>query len=157
MKIGLSNTLRNDLTMMSQTYKWQWLRGTKTIGEYYHQGHHYYCLSNWFQGWWKLVKTRCANYSWEPKKWASKIRNLLSWGSKSGAQLRIHRLFKLGLPTQCFPATSFKSLASWQNEKNSSWAWGKFENCTHNIKADTVSPHNIFIMCTPLPIRLHCS
>ena len=28
----------------------------------------------------------------------------------------------------------------------SSQSRGNFENCTHNIKAETVSPHNIFIM-----------
>ena len=62
-------------------------------------------------------------------------------------------LYKVGLPSQFLLATFFKSWAGWQNEKNSipaksrsSRARGNFENCTHNIKADTVSPHNIFIM-----------
>ena len=47
----------------------------------------------------------------------------------------------------------FKSLAVGQNEKNNipaefqgSQSQGKFKNSTHNIKADTVSQHNIFIM-----------
>ena len=41
-------------------------------------------------------------------------------------------------------------LAEWKNsvlaESQTSHVWSNFENCTHNIKADTVSPHKIFIM-----------
>ena len=72
-----------------------------------------------------------------------------------------HCLYKHGLPTGFCPGTFLKSWAGWQHEKNNilakiqtSHVQGNFENCTYNMKADMVPPHNVFIMTHPLEILL---
>ena len=100
-----------------------------------------------WQTWW-LVRMAAQKANVRYQKFLFAWYCIHSYSKTYFLQEGIHQHYKLGLTTQFFLTTFFKSWTDWQNEKNtiqarsgSSRAWSNFQSCSHSIQAETALPH----------------